>query len=370
MNSATNLPRSNLSCQATTPTRVDLAGGTLDISPLAAILQEKHDLWNKPVQTVNVAIELRATARLTLERASGPARSDLAWTFEDLTRPSRESGTSLTGDAAAAYPLHRAVVRYAQARLLAAGWGAVTLSTDAQAPKGSGLGGSSSVVIAILGALETLLERPGVPSAALCEVAKNLEAGLLGGLAGNQDHFGAAFGGVQAVQHSAEGSTTRRLACDGDALLSRIVLAHSGQQHFSAFNNWLILERVLTGHKETLGKLASIARIAHEIVDPLERGDFESVAKLVSKEWEYRRVLADGVTTPVLDTLHAASLRAGASGGKVCGAGGGGVLVMFVRDTDVRARVESAIVDAGGVLLPARYADRGLVISPLGSSPM
>ncbi|MCA2961539.1 MAG: hypothetical protein IOD12_14910 [Silvanigrellales bacterium] len=363
MNSATHLSRSKLTCIATTPTRVDLAGGTLDISPLAAILQEKHDLWNKPVQTVNVAIDLRATARIDLTGTGGNEPDDLHWTFEDLTQPSRESGTTLTGEAATNYPLHRAVVRYARARLLEAGFRSITLSTNAQAPKGSGLGGSSSVVIAILGAIETLLKTQNIPSPALCEVAKNLEAGLLGGLAGNQDHFGAAFGGVQAVQHCADGSTTRRLACNGTALLSHIVLAHSGQQHFSAFNNWLILERVLTGHKPTLGKLASIARIAHEIVDPLEKGDFEGVAKLVSQEWEYRRVLAEGVTTPVLDALHAASLRAGAWGGKVCGAGGGGVLVMFVSDPAVRKRVEQAIVDTGGVLLPARYSDTGLVVS-------
>jgi D-glycero-alpha-D-manno-heptose-7-phosphate kinase len=352
-----------LACEASAPTRVDLAGGTLDIWPLAPILQEKFDLWNAPVQTVNVAIDLRASARLDLVPSPGIA---LAWSFEDRTRPSREEGMSLSGDVATDYPLHRAVVRHYQRRLLEAGFARVHLSTDALAPKGSGLGGSSSVVVAILAAFQTLLERKDPRTTALCEVAKNLEAGLLGGLAGNQDHFGAAFGGVQAVQHSAEGSSTRRLACDGRALLSHVVLAHSGQQHFSAFNNWLILERVLTGHAGTLGKLASIARIAHEVVEPLEAGDFARVAKLVSKEWEYRRVLAEGVTTPILDTLHAAALKAGAAGGKVCGAGGGGVLVMFVDDPGARGRVERAIVEAGGTLLPAGYAETGVTVT-LGS---
>lgn len=362
MNSATHFSRATRSCTATTPTRVDLAGGTLDISPLAAILQEKYDLWNKPIQTVNAAIDLRATAKLEVVRSEQNA-SNLAWTFEDLTRPSKESGTTLQGDAAKDYPLHRAVVRYAQDRLLKSGVHSLTLSTNAMAPKGSGLGGSSSVVIAILGALETLLQNREPASPALCDVAKNLEAGLLGGLAGNQDHFGAAFGGVQAVQHSADGSTTRRLACDGSALFSHLVLAHSGQQHFSAFSNWLILERALTGDKETLSKLASIAHIAHDIVEPLEAGNFQAVAQLVSKEWTYRRVLAEGVTTPKLDAMHAASLRAGALGGKVCGAGGGGVLVMFVREPSDRTRVEHAITDTGGVLLPAGYSHAGLLVT-------
>jgi len=347
-------------CIARAPTRVDIAGGTLDIWPLAPILQEKFGLWNKPVQTVNVAIDLRATACLALHEGRAASAGDVAWEFSDLTRPSKETGASLKGDVALEYPLHRAVTRYYAGRLAQAGFHKVTLSTDAQAPKGSGLGGSSSVVVAILAAFFARLDGMDPQSAALCEVAKNLEAGLLGGLAGNQDHFGAAFGGVQAVEHSADGSRTRRLACDGHALLSHMVLAHSGQQHFSAFNNWLILERVLTGDKETLGKCASIARIAQEVVDPLAQGDFHAVASLVSREWEFRRTLAEGVTTPVLDGLHASGMKAGAWGGKVCGAGGGGVLVMFAEPGAARARVESAIAEAGGVLLPAGHDETGV----------
>ena len=344
-----------ITCETTAPTRIDLAGGTLDVWPLAPIIQEKCGLWNEPLQTLNVAINLKANAQVVLRPAP-----QFAYTFTDKMSDISETGHNLDNSSATRFSLHRAVARYYMRTALDQGFGHIEIVSNAQAPKGSGLGGSSSLVVAMLACFEHLLYRKTYNLSKICLMAQNLEAGILGNLAGNQDHYGAAFGGVQAVQHSATGTSSKQLACDGNALLSRLVLAHSGQQHFSAFNNWLILEKALTGQQEVLEKCAAIARIAHSLAAPLEQSDWARVATLMTDEWQIRRTLAPGITTDVLDTLYATGIKAGAAGGKVCGAGGGGVLVMMLRAPEDRATVCEAITKAGGILLPTRFNNTGV----------
>jgi D-glycero-alpha-D-manno-heptose-7-phosphate kinase len=341
-------------CTVKTPTRIDLAGGTLDIWPLCAILQEKFELWNTPVVTVNIAIDLFAKVTLKLEPSS-----HLDWTFEDLSLQKSVTGKRLTASDATDYPLHRSVTRFFSNHLLAQRQGKLTLSTSAQAPRGSGLGGSSSLVVAMLAAFSKLLGLPFSPEE-LCLQAKNLEAGILGSLAGDQDHFAAAKGGMQAVAHDAHGTHSVQLAGNGKDLLDHLVLAYSGQSHFSAFNNWTMLEKVLTGEAEILEKFARIAKIAAALPPILQSSNWNKLGTLMLDEWKIRRTLAEGITTPVLENLLETALSSGAVGGKVCGAGGGGVLVAVVAQPSDKKRLEEALVKQGGILLQAGYAATGI----------
>lgn len=345
------------SCTVHTPTRIDLAGGTLDIWPLAAILQEKFELWNAPIETVNLAIELRAEAKVTL--TAGQAFS---WEFNDKSLGRKTSGETLHQNDAADFVLHRAVARLYRQELLNKGYGHVSIETNAKAPRGSGLGGSSSLVIALLAAFNKLLGNT-IEGTELCRTAQTLEAGILGNLAGNQDHFAAYFGGLQSVHHTTFGSTTTQVTSDLEALTSHLVLAHSGQEHFSAFNNWLVLEKVLTSDAAVLERCASIAKIVPDMKKELQNKNWRTVARLLSAEWDIRRTLAPGIVTPVLESLYATALRAGATGGKVCGAGGGGVLVMMVDNPSQKPGVEAALRAAGGEVLECKPALHGVVYS-------
>ncbi|MEY4066500.1 MAG: hypothetical protein RIR26_2708 [Pseudomonadota bacterium] len=345
------------SCTVHAPTRIDLAGGTLDIWPLAAILQEKFELWNAPVETINLAIELRAEAHITLSAASG-----FSWEFNDKSLGRKTSGNTLGQNDAADFVLQRAVTRLYHAAIREKGYGHVKIETNAQAPRGSGLGGSSSLVIALLAAFNKILGTP-VDGVDLCRTAQTLEAGILGNLAGNQDHFAAYFGGLQCVQHTPFGSTTSQIESDTEALSQHLVLAHSGQQHFSAFNNWLVLEKVLTSDTAVLERCAAIAKIVPDMKRELKNKNWKAVSRLLSAEWDVRRTLAPGIVTPMLESLYATALRAGATGGKVCGAGGGGVLVMMVDQPSQKAAVEAALRAAGGEVLNCAPAHRGVCYS-------
>jgi D-glycero-alpha-D-manno-heptose-7-phosphate kinase len=345
----------DFTCTATAPTRIDLAGGTLDIWPLTPIIQEKHELWGDPVLTVNIAIDLYASAIINATKSSKES-----WTFTDATQNTSVVCNSLSNENGSQYPLHRAVSRHNWALLRKNELLNVRISSDARAPRGSGLGGSSSLVVAMMAAFYMALENKNPQSLELCEAAKNLEAGILGSLAGDQDHIAAAFGGIQAVSHSSSGTTTSRLNANGNELMEHIVLAHSGQQHFSAFNNWMILEKALTGDTTLLKKMALIAELARETLEPICKGEWESLARIMNREWHIRRTLADGITTPVLNKLYDAAISAGSCGGKVCGAGGGGVLVMLVDSKLTKTRVQKKIEEEGGILLDAGFAPEGV----------
>lgn len=346
-----------LHCQSFAPTRVDLAGGTLDIPPIVPILQEKFGFWNSPVKTVNVAINLFARVEVKLKKSAQES-----WHFVDRNLEKSAKGTHLDGDAAGDFPLTRAVTRHYRQRLAKLGYNDVYVSTIGEAPRGSGLGGSSSVVVALLSSFAKLLDN-NFDKKEICSTAQNLEAGILGNLAGNQDHFAAAFGGVQAVAHGHQGSFSEKIDCNGENLLGHLVLAYSGQQHFSAYSNWQILQKALSGDKETFEKFARIAHLAIRVPELLKNEDWDNFGEVLSQEWMIRRTLAEGITTPVLDKMYEAAMKSGARGGKVCGAGGGGVLVMALRHQNDSEKVMKAVEAAGGIILNAQYSPNGVQVN-------
>lgn len=357
MAGTSSAPNTQASCTVHAPTRIDLAGGTLDIWPLAPILQEKFELWNAPIETVNLAIELRAEACITLH----PGNS-FSWEFNDRSLGRSALGSELSQNHGDDFVLHRAVARLFRQKIVDAGYGRISIDTNAKAPRGSGLGGSSALVVALIAAFNKLLGL-NLSAEALCKTAQNLEAGILGSLAGNQDHFAACFGGLQSVQHSAFGSASHPIKSNLEALADRLILAHSGQQHFSAFNNWLVLEKALTLDAAVLERCAAIAKLVPEVKLQLESQNWDRVARLLSAEWEIRRTLAPGIVTPILEALYETAIKAGASGGKVCGAGGGGVLVMMVNDPAQKPAIEAALARAGGEVLACKPAHQGIIFS-------
>jgi D-glycero-alpha-D-manno-heptose-7-phosphate kinase len=362
------------SIQVTTPTRIDLAGGTLDIAPLASILQEKKNLWKQGVQTINATIDLKAKVDLEIEINEVKQNSREEWEnfpknlkvfFIDRVS-NYESGwmefSQLLETSYEKYKLQCGVVKALFKLLYAHGLTSVKIVTDAQAPKGSGLGGSSSLVVALLAAFDHLLGFKWKLNE-LCEIAQRIEAGILGNLAGNQDHIAAANGGVLCVNHDCMGSNIVRLETNGEDLISKIVLAHTNQSHFSAFNNWCILEKFLTAEKESMQTAEKIAHIAAKMLEPLRKNDFQEVGRLMTEEWNLRRVWAEGISTPKIDELFAASIQAGSLGAKVCGAGGGGVLIALCKDIQSKKRVGEALQNAGGLLIPANFSAAGIRIN-------
>lgn len=319
--------------------RVDLAGGTLDIWPLG--------LLHAGAATVNVAIELPVSVELR-PRARG-------WAVE-------QDGERLEADRLdelASRP-QTALVACVLEETASPPCALVLASAS---PRGAGLGASSALTVALLAAVERALlgrlERSPGERAAL---ARDLEARLMGLPTGRQDHFPAQLGGALAIEHRAGGETVRPLAVDLGALGERLLVAHTGQSHFSAGNNWRVIRGRLDGDAATVARLDAIRDAAVRAAGALEAGDWAELGRSAAADWHARRGLADGISTPAIERLLSAAETRGAWGGKACGAGGGGC-VAVVCPPERRAAIAADWTAQGAVVLDAPPSARGLEVA-------
>ena len=125
------------------------------------------------------------------------------------------------------------------------------------------------------------------------------------------------------------------------------MVAYTGRSHFSAGNNWKVVKARLDGEPEVVAAFEGIAAAARELPAALEAGALAEAGNLMSAEWSCRRRLAPEVSSRRVESLLAAGLAAGAWGGKVCGAGGGGCIALLA-PAERRDEVRAALTDAGG----------------------
>lgn len=314
--------------------RVDLGGGTLDIWPLG--------LLHAGAVTVNVAIDVAVqavvepAAELYSVRQQGEGWVRAASAADLAARPE----TALAGLVADALELPP-----------------LTATLDSGSPRGGGLGASSAMTVALIGAAEEAFDLPRSPTERRVALARDLEARLMRLPTGIQDHYAALLGGALEIRHLPGGEVVRRLDADLGALADSLLVVYTGQSHFSAGQNWQVVRRRLDGEAETAALFEEIARVAGEQPAALVAGDLPGLGARMAEEWRLRRRLAEGISTPAIERLLDLAAAHGAWGGKACGAGGGGcvaVLCPAERKADLAAR----LAGAGGQVLPARPVDQ------------
>ncbi len=321
------------------PTRIDLAGGTIDIWPLY--------LSHPGAQTLNAAISLRAHVRIESRDAPG-----VHLEAADLGMHA-EAGRWQDLDGEGPLPLLAALARHY--RLDRA-----SLVTRGESPAGAGIAGSSALAVALAAALARWTGRSSDADAIL-EVAMNAECQTIRVPTGVQDYRPAFYGGIAAVELGVDG--VRRVALDVDPrdLERRLVLAYTGAPRQSGTNNWEIVKRHIDGDRGVFDCLERIRDTAAAMRAALARGDWDEVGRQISVEWDNRKRLAPGVTTPAIETLMARAAGAGAQAAKVCGAGGGGCIVCYAAPEAVAA-VAAALASGGARVLPFQIEADGLRI--------
>ncbi len=323
--------------EARAPTRIDLAGGTLDIWPLY--------LFHPGALTVNCAITRYASCVIETQPGRRGARGSIRLVSRDTKR--EESFPSLAAlERARSYrlPLLAHLVRFFRPRT------GLTLTTDSQAPAGAGIGGSSAMAVAICAALDRLTGA-GLRLEDWIHISRDAEAIVIRVPTGTQDHYPPAFGGASAIHLEPGGERREEVGCDLDELERRLVLCYTGKPRQHGINNWEVFARHIRGDKRVFRNLARIADVARRLLTALNRNDWKETGQLIREEWEFRRRNLPTISTPVVDRVIAAARRHGALAGKVCGAGGGGCVALLI-DPGARARVEAAVRANGGELLP------------------
>lgn len=325
------------------PTRIDLAGGTLDIWPVGLLVPR--------AATVNAAISLRAQATVS------PGRQFRVVNHQRGLDLSSTSPEAFLRDPFAALA----------GRLLDFFKPAdpVEIQFETTAPPGSGLGGSSSLGMAIAGALNEVTGA-GWTIRQLVRIVMDTEVRILRTATGSQDQLAAALGGTRVhhwVSPEPRSEPLPWLDDGADPLEERFVLVNTGEAHSSADPNGSMLERIFAGEPSAVRGIEVIAEVAYGMRDAIVERDWDGVSEMLDLEWGARRALSEMVTTAAIERLSGAMRQAGARAVKVCGAGGGGTMIA-IAPPEKRPAVVAAARAAGGQVLDAASDAVGLRREP------
>jgi D-glycero-alpha-D-manno-heptose-7-phosphate kinase len=223
------------------------------------------------------------------------------------------------------------------------------LFLHSDAPPGTGLGSSSTMTVALVGAFQQYLKEPWTLYE-VAELAYRIEREELGMKGGRQDQYAAAFGGFNFMEFTGKTTIVNPLRIAPDVLNElayRLLLCYTGTSHFS--ND--IIERQQASFAEkrpdTVDALHATKRLAVDMKNTLLRGNIDEMGRLLDEGWQLKKRFTDGISNPRIDTLYDRARAAGALGGKLVGAGGGGYILLFC-DFQRRANVAKAVHDAGG----------------------
>jgi D-glycero-alpha-D-manno-heptose-7-phosphate kinase len=239
-------------------------------------------------------------------------------------------------------------------RLVGIGKG-VEIFSMADVPANSGLGSSSTFTVALLNALHAY-KLEYVSSEELARQACQVEIDVLEEPIGKQDQYIAAYGGITAFTFGTDGSVqVERVPMKPevmDELESNLTVFYSGVERAAST---VLKEQAKTITKNADGAVERMHRIkelGHETRRILMSGDVDAYGELLHEHWTNKRKLASNMTDGAIDEHYEAARKAGALGGKLMGAGGGGFFLFYTRPADKR-RVYQAMVERG--LKPLRF---------------
>ena len=332
--------------RARAPLRLGLAGGGTDVSPYS-------DLHGGRVLNATIGLYAYCTLEPSADAAIEIRATDLGETFR------APAGTPL--ETTGPLMLHKGILNRLARRFPAAGPLAVRLTTHADVSAGSGLGTSSTLVVAMLQAFNEWL-RLGLGEYEVARLAFEIEREDVGLSGGKQDQYAAAFGGFNFMEFDADGRVIVNPLRVKDWVVNELeastVLYHTGQSRDSAR---IIDEQVANAASPESRSVEAMHRLREDAVvmkEQLLTGDLRGFSERLGHSWEAKKRLAHSVTNPTIDRAFEVALGAGAHAGKVSGAGGGGV-AMFLVDPARKPAVLAALGELPGRVLPFHFVHRG-----------
>lgn len=294
-------------------TRVDLAGGTLDLWPLSALI--------KDASTVNCSISCYTSVEFKqgepLEvNVISPDFND-SFKFESLSDffNMKDMKLSLLQEAFALFKRPEN------------GMGKWTIKSES--PAGSGLGGSSSILISIVKVIFEVEGKVFTEEAAI-NSAKNIESRVLRTPAGIQDYFSPVKEGLNLITYKESGFHRDDISKTLDYWSSCITIVDSQIKHHSGMNNWEILKKYIDTDVKVVEALTRIAEVSKATSKAIQSKNMDELIKCFSEELEARKKVSDSYINDELKTfLDKLELVTDILAVKVCGAGGGGCILVL-----------------------------------------
>jgi D-glycero-alpha-D-manno-heptose-7-phosphate kinase len=325
------------------PLRLGLAGGGTDVSPYC-------DIYGGIV--LNATIDRYCYA--TLE-----GRTDERVTFRaaDLNKEGDLSGCS------SELPLHRAVY-LRMCRDFGLEQPSLNVTTVAEAPPGSGLGSSSTLVVSLVEAFREYFSLP-LGEYDVARLAYSIERDDCGLLGGRQDQYAATFGGFNIMEFGAAERVIVNPLRLKPAIIQEfeasLLLFHTGTSRDSANIIDLQSSHIRRGSEEKIAATHALGREAMAMKEALLTGDLQALATVMKEGWTSKKELAEGISNESIDRTFDVAIKAGALAGKVSGAGGGGYIMFLVEPTD-RPQVISALSTyTSGTASSAHFVSEGAV---------
>jgi D-glycero-alpha-D-manno-heptose-7-phosphate kinase len=235
------------------------------------------------------------------------------------------------------------------------------LHTYVDAPAGSGLGTSSTLVVAILGAFCEWLQLP-LGEYDIAHLAYEIERVDLNMAGGKQDQYAATFGGVNFMEFSSDKVIVNPLRIKEkylNELANNLVLYNTKTSRLSS----QIIEKqqvnVRAKNSRSIDAMHKLKEQAVMMKEALLIGNLDQIGEILNFGWQFKKQMAEGITNPMIDEIYETAITHGATGGKVSGAGGGG-FIFFYCPGNTRFKVISALEKFGGKAQSYEFTTKGL----------
>lgn len=242
----------------------------------------------------------------------------------------------------------------------------VEITSTADVPAGTGLGSSSSFTVGLLHALYSYKGK-FVSKEKLARKACEIEIERLKNPIGKQDQYAAAYGGLNFYEFNKDGSVFVNpiIMRNGlyDQLEKNLMMFYTGQLHSASEILKEQSSNVTQGDKEQ--NQIEMCELARELRTELQHNNIDAMGEILDEGWKLKRTLANGISNPIIDECYEKALRAGAIGGKLLGAGGGGFLLFYVpenRQSEVRSAVNLP-------QMPFKFDRQGSTVIYVGNKP-
>ena len=327
------------------PLRIGLAGGGTDVSPYC-------DLYGGVV--VNAAISLYTHTSI-LKSEQPTITFDATDRNEKHVFPLAES-YPIDGN----LDLHKGVYNRLRKDFNPPMFG-FHLMTFSDAPAGSGLGTSSTLVVAIIGAFNELWQLQ-LSKEQIAQYAFDIERNDLHFSGGRQDQYAATYGGFNYLEfENGEIKVNPLQIADSfkQSMEQNLVLYFTDTSRNSAAIIDEQVKNVIEHNEKSIDAMHHLKEQAILMKDLLENDQPDDLGPLLHFGFNHKKNMAANITNPRIDAIYSAALLAGASGGKISGAGGGGFMVFYCPD-NTKDAVCNTLLSFGGKIRPYTFVDKGL----------
>lgn len=317
--------------KVSSPTRIDLVGGTLDLWPLSQFFG--------PVATINQAISIMTDVELTPDLNS----SKIKVLSPGLNlNQSFNHGDELLSQFDSRLSLLQVVVDYFKPT------SGFKIYMNSHSPVGGGLGGSSSLLISLLKAFNAWLDKhPEFNAHQWVHLAHNLEAKVLQTPTGTQDYYPAYLGGLNVIHYCADQIKVESLNQNLFDFDRHGFLVNTGRSHHSGLNNFDVLSRAVGGDQNVINNLKNIQQLSLTVLDLLRAGRTPDWLPIFAQEYQFRVALSPQFSSPEIEQIKLWSQPLDDVGVKILGAGGGGCLLVWVQNIENKERYQQQIQTMG-----------------------